>query len=139
MVVLEIASEYGYVAAVGIASTFLLAWQGIMVGKMRKKFNIQYPTMYSNDNKLFNCYQRAHQNTLENYPQFLMLLFIGGLAHPCLTALSGVVWIAGKVSYSLGYYSGEPAKRMNGTYSYLGLLTMLGTSISFTLRLLGVL
>ena len=31
MVVLEIASEYGYVAAVGIASTFLLAWQGIMV------------------------------------------------------------------------------------------------------------
>ena len=43
---------------------------------------------------------------LENYPQFLMLLFIGGLHYPLVTALAGVVWIAGKVSYSLGYYTG---------------------------------
>lgn len=43
---------------------------------------------------------------LENYPQFLMLLFLGGLQYPVVTALAGIVWIAGKVSYSLGYYSG---------------------------------
>jgi glutathione S-transferase len=44
--------------------------------------------------------------SLENYPQFLMLLFVGGLHYPLVTALAGVIWIAGKVSYSLGYYTG---------------------------------
>jgi len=30
---------------------------------MRKKTGIKYPTMYSEKDNLFNCYQRAHQNT----------------------------------------------------------------------------
>nr|CAH0109517.1 unnamed protein product [Daphnia galeata] len=138
MVAIQLLPQYGWVILVGIASCFLILWQGVQVGKMRKKFKITYPTMYSNDNTLFNCYQRAHQNTLENYPQFLMLLFIGGIHYPLVTAVAGLVWIVGKVSYSLGYYTGDPAKRMRGTYSYLGLLTMLGTSICFALNLLGV-
>ena len=62
----------GWVVLVGIASAFLLTWQGIKVGGMRKKFNIQYPTMYSSDNQLFNCYQRAHQNTYSSYYVFIV-------------------------------------------------------------------
>ena len=58
MVVIELLPQYGYVVLVAIASIFLLLWQGVKVGQMRKKFNIQYPTMYSADNILFNCYQR---------------------------------------------------------------------------------
>lgn len=55
-------------------------------------------------------------NRLENYPQFLMLLFLGGLHYPLVTAVAGAVWIAGKVSYSLGYYTGGKC-----IYSYLRL------------------
>merc|ERR1712221_52410 len=78
MVAVEVLPQYGYVLLVAIASIFLIFWQGMKVGLMRKQCKVEYPTMYSKDNNLFNCYQRAHQNTLENYPQFLILLLIGG-------------------------------------------------------------
>ncbi|KAA0196736.1 hypothetical protein HAZT_HAZT009027 [Hyalella azteca] len=73
---------------------------------MRKKFKIYYPVMYSPDNALFNCYQRAHQNTLEVYPQFLTCLAFGGLYNPTMSAAAGAVWVAGRVAYALGYYTG---------------------------------
>lgn len=77
---------------------------------MRRKAGINYPIMYSSDTTgdghLFNCYQRVHQNTLEGYPLFLMLLFTGGLQHPIQSSVAGVVWIIGRVIYSLGYYTG---------------------------------
>lgn len=36
---------------------------------------------------------------------------LGGLDMPIFTALGGLIWIAGKVSYSRGYYTGDPKNR----------------------------
>jgi glutathione S-transferase len=77
---------------------------------------------------VFNCTQRAHQNTLEVLPVFNTLLFIGGIKYPEISAAGGAVFLLGRVMYASGYSTGDPAKRMRGVFGYLGLLTCLGTS-----------
>lgn len=41
--------------------------------------------MYSDKDQVFNCIQRAHQNTLEVYPQWLVFQTIAALAYPVCT------------------------------------------------------
>lgn len=48
-------------------------------------FALQYPTMYSEKEQVFNCIQRAHQNTLEVYPQWLVFQTIAALVYPVST------------------------------------------------------
>ncbi|ESO95375.1 hypothetical protein LOTGIDRAFT_116903 [Lottia gigantea] len=99
-------NEYGYVILVGCGSVAVNMWMAFKVGAARKKYGVEYPKLYSDDNDTFNCIQRAHQNTLEGYPQFLMLLFVGGLQYPKVTAGLGAVCLLGRIAYALGYYSG---------------------------------
>jgi len=138
MATIHIHSGYGYVVLTGVASMFMLVWKGIQVGKMRKQLKINYPTMYSDKNELFNCYQRAHQNTLENYSQFLTLLFLGGLEMPVLASISGVIWILARISYAKGYYTGDPKNRMRGSYGFIGMILLLGATIKFGYHLLTI-
>ena len=51
-------------------------------------------------------FQRAHQNTLENYPQFLFMLTTGGLSHPCIASAAGLTYLAGRIAFAKGYYTG---------------------------------
>jgi len=135
IVAFSIPKAYGYVIFVAVVSSFLLMWQAMQVGKARKQYNVKYPTMYAADNDNFNCYQRAHQNTLEGYSQFLLLLLLGGLDMPIFTAIGGLIWIAGKVSYSKGYYTGDPKNRMRGAYAYIGLLMVLFATLKLSAKL----
>lgn len=120
---------YGYVILTAVDSVFLNIWLARNVVKARKQYKIEYPIMYSADNDKFNCIQRAHQNTLELWPQFLTLLFVGGLQLPRITAAAGVVYIIGRIVYAKGYYSGDAEKRKYGFFGMLGMLTMLGTTV----------
>jgi len=129
MVAMSLPNDYGYVIITGIGAGLMVMWKGFRVGKARKQYGVEYPDMYSKESKTFNCIQRAHQNTLENLAQFYFLLTTGGLSCPRLAAAAGWVWIAGRVVYALGYSTGEPKKRVNGVFGYLGLLTLLGCSV----------
>merc|ERR1711944_251485 len=136
---LSVPSEYGYVLLTGTTSIFVLMYKGIQVGLARKKYDIKYPKLYSDENggdNVFNCIQRAHQNTLENYPQFLFLLTTGGITHPILSSIAGLIWLAGRLAFAKGYYTGNPENRRWGSFGYIGLLTLLGCSIHTSLKLL---
>lgn len=126
--------EYGYVIFTAVGSHFVNMWMAFNVMKARKEHNVKYPLLYSPDNDKFNCVQRAHQNTLENYPTFLLLLLVGGLHCPRVAAASGVVYVLGRVAFALGYYTGDPEKRRWGAFGYAGLITLLGSTLCFAAR-----
>jgi len=139
MVAIEVQPEFGYVILVAVASIFMIAWKGIRVGMARKKYDVPYPNMYSDKDPVFNCVQRAHLNTLENYPQFLVLLFVAGLECPVSASIAGLVWILARIAYALGYYTGDPKNRMRGGFGYLGILFLLGASIYSAIKMTGLL
>ena len=66
-------SNYGLVGLVLIFNIYVLMYLGFQVGKARDKYGVKYPNMYADVNhsknkknaNIFNCTQRAHQNTLE--------------------------------------------------------------------------
>jgi len=108
---LVLPENYEFVALAGVASAFLTFWQGSQVGRARRKAGVKYPQMYaekaemaaSKDAVVFNNLQRAHQNTLEIYPQFLMTLFLTGLKYPTLAAAAGASWVVGRVFFTFNY------------------------------------
>ncbi|KAF2363001.1 Membrane-associated eicosanoid/glutathione metabolism (MAPEG) protein [Trinorchestia longiramus] len=139
MVTLRVPESFGYCVIMAAMSVFLLMWMGKQVGNLRKKTGIKYPAMYSDKNNLFNCYQRAHQNTLEFYPTFLCLLVLGGLYDGCMSSLAGGVWIASRIMYALGYYSGDPSKRLPGfMISLVALLFMMYCAVRAGASIAGI-
>lgn len=124
-------ADYGYVVFTAVGSVFVNMWLAMNVMKARKEHNVKFPTLYSPDNDKFNCVQRAHQNTLEGYPQFLILLVFGGLQYPRITAGAGALFLLSRIAYALGYYTGDPEKRRWGAFGYIGYFCLLGNTISF--------
>ena len=99
---------------------------------------LQYPQMYSDKHPIFNCYQRAHQNTLEATPFYLALVLTGGLRHPMIAAGAGAIYLAARIIYSLGYYTGNPKSRIPGfVLNLLALVVLFGCSVSTGAGLLG--
>ncbi len=94
--------------------------------------------MYSDKHPIFNCYQRAHQNTLEQLPFYFAMLFAGGVRHPLVASSAGAAFLLGRVVYSMGYYTGQPEKRVPGfVVSLLGLMTLFGCTVSTAAGFLG--
>merc|ERR1712008_627906 len=71
---ITISPEHGYVILAASGAFLLNLWQMMKIGGKRKELGIMYPQMYSDKHPVFNCYQRAHQNTLEFTPFYLALV-----------------------------------------------------------------
>ncbi|MBN3306379.1 MGST3 transferase, partial [Amia calva] len=131
-------AHFAYVILTFFYSWIMLSYLGVKVGQGRKKYGVKYPTMYSDKEQVFNCIQRAHQNTLEVYPQWLIFQVIAGLAYPVVASVLGVIWVTSRFSYAWGYYTGDPQKRMNGAYGYIGYLGVILLSLATAFQMLGL-
>ncbi|KFM75366.1 hypothetical protein X975_23197, partial [Stegodyphus mimosarum] len=51
-------------------------------------------------------------------------------------AIAGVIYLLGRLVYSIGYSTGDPEKRLFGLFSYLGLIYLLYSTLELAVRLL---
>jgi glutathione S-transferase len=114
-----VAPEYGFVMASIASTAALLQFLAIRVALARRKYDVPYPQMYVGDSttergRVFDCTQRAHQNTLETAPSQMMMIALLGIAHPTAAAAAQFLWVAGRVLYSQGYATGDPQARLPG-------------------------
>ncbi|KAH9964219.1 hypothetical protein BC827DRAFT_57497 [Russula dissimulans] len=109
---------FAWIAASVLSVAAVLQWQTTVVGGARKRARIPYPQAYadkteqeaSKEAMVFNCAQRAHQNTLENVPVIVLTTLIGGLHYPIPAAAGCALWSLARIIYTVRYTTGEPRK-----------------------------
>ncbi|KAF9437130.1 Microsomal glutathione S-transferase 3 [Entomortierella beljakovae] len=134
MATIVLQPEYGYTIASAIASMVLVSYFGIRVTKQRSVAKVALPFEYAEaseckDNHqkyLFNCYQRVHQNTLEQFTGYMASLLISGIKYPVASSALGAVWILGRIFYFYGYTTGNPASRQMGVFGHVGEVGLMG-------------
>jgi glutathione S-transferase len=123
---LALTRDQGAVLLVAVANVLLCnLYMSIRVGQARRKHGVAYPSMVGPHD--FLCTVRAHLNTLENQPAELVMLLLTALVTANGAAISGAVWVVGRVLYFEGYASGDPKARMRGAFNSFALLWQLYT------------
>jgi len=129
-----VSASYGLVILVNVvASSFMMMYLSFIPGGARKKYmeaakkkgdreaeaRYSLPKLYAEgftqEAKEFNCHQRAHQQALETYTNFVVCSIIGGVRQPLLTTLSGMLYITARVNWAKGYSTGDPMNRYKGS------------------------
>mmetsp|Transcript_63878 Transcript_63878/g.152342 ORF Transcript_63878/g.152342 Transcript_63878/m.152342 type:complete len:167 (+) Transcript_63878:87-587(+) len=161
MTTITLSPDFRYVIYVVCLSVLLMVVKGLLASKGRRKYGVPYPDQYavkgvtrrkplnvlgaasgakkSDDVPLltdeevdaYNCFQRQHYNTLENYPQFLVLLILGGLHDGKTSAIGGCVWLVSRLCYALGYTLMGPNWRVVGSFYMVGMLICLYNTLQF--------
>ena len=104
--------QYTCVALVSLLALLTYVWMMMRVGKARMKSGVSAPAM-TGDEGLERAI-RAHLNTLEWLPTFLVSMWIFAIYwNATVAAGAGVVWIVGRILYAVGY-AADPKKRGPG-------------------------
>jgi glutathione S-transferase len=118
-IMLTLPPAYGYVFGVLGGSFFMNGYLVYLVISARKKYGVEYPTLYAPEShkyaKEFNSVQRAHQNTLESYALVMLQMCVVGLVYPITAAACGALFCVGRCIYGYGYATGGPNGRYVGS------------------------
>jgi glutathione S-transferase len=99
-------------ALITILALLVYVWNFFMAGRAREKFGVKAPAVTGHP--LFECRIRVQQNMLEQLIVFLPALWLFSLTvSPLIGAALGLVFVIGRVIYSVGYYT-APEKRGTG-------------------------
>jgi glutathione S-transferase len=123
-----------YTAIVTLLAVAFYFFMATRVAVARGRFNVKHPATTGNPD--FERIFRAHINTLEWMPTFLLPLWICAFyfSDPAAAA-AGLVWIVGRILYFYGY-SQAVEKRLPGFFiqSIACLLLMIGAIAGIVMR-----
>jgi len=106
--------SHAYVAIVSLLALLTYFWMGLQVGRARAKCGISAPAMTGDP--VLERTIRAHYNTLEWLPLFLVPLWLFAFYwSDLIAAIVGLVWVVGRVVYQMGYVA-DPKKRELGFF-----------------------
>ena len=104
--------EHRWTALVTLLALLVYFWMSVQVSRARGKSGIKAPAMTGDP--LLERAVRVQLNTLEWLPIFMVSLWLFAVYwNELFAAAMGVVWIVGRLLYSVGYMAG-PAKRGTG-------------------------
>lgn len=86
---------------------------------------------------MFNCIQRAHQNTLESLPVVFVSVLLCGIVYPKFAAACGALYVTSRFSFAWGYYTGDPKNRARGKYGAIGMLGLFFAMFVSAIRQIG--
>jgi glutathione S-transferase len=123
-----------YTALVSLLTVAFYFFLATRVAVAHGKFNVPLPATGGNAD--FERVFRAHMNTLEWLPTFLIPLWLCAIyLNDIGAAALGVVWIGGRVLYFIGYSKAVP-KRLPGFFIQSAACTLLfiGALIGMAMR-----
>jgi len=124
-----------YTAIVTLLAIALYFFFATRVAVAHARFGVKLPAMTGNPD--FERVFRAHENTLEWMPTFLVPLWLCAIYLSDIGAAAlGLLWIAGRVVYFAGY-SKAVEKRLPGFFiqSTACMLLFVGAAVGIVMRL----
>jgi glutathione S-transferase len=124
-----------YTAIVTLLAIALYFFLATRVAAARAKFGVKHPAITGNPD--FERIFRVHMNTLEWMPTFLVPLWLCAIYLSDVgAAILGLVWIAGRIAYFLGYRAAVE-KRLSGFFiqGAACLLLFIGAAVGVIMRL----
>ena len=100
---------YNYTALVTLLSLMFYFYTTTRVSKARAEFGVKVPAISGNPD--FERVFRVQMNTLEWLPIFLPSLWLFAIyISDWIAAAIGLVWIAGRIAYLIGYSQSVPGR-----------------------------
>ncbi len=126
--------DYVLVGMVSSIALMVYYFTLFKAGSARSKFGVKAPA-HSGPPE-YECYVRAHLNTLEHLVLFLPGLWLFAWAvDPLWAAGIGIIWPIARIWYALGYYR-APEKRVGGLLLSMPpiYILVLGSLVGFVLK-----
>jgi glutathione S-transferase len=100
---------YNYTALVTLLAISFYFYTSTRVARARVKYGVKLPAIAGNED--FERIFRVQMNTLEWLPIFLPSLWLFAIyISDGIAAIIGLVWIAGRIAYMIGYTKSVPQR-----------------------------